>query len=79
MNGKEGGVNVTNCVECPAGLYCDEQGTVTAEKKCLAGYYCPPGVLIKLFLFFSYFLPNNCNLDVYTALHVDLVLQTIGI
>jgi hypothetical protein len=36
-------VNITNCPACVEGFYCPHNGTVVAVRKCLAGYFCPPG------------------------------------
>ena len=35
--------NITECVSCTPGYYCDELGLIEPYKTCNAGYYCPVG------------------------------------
>ena len=35
--------NIDECKKCPAGYYCDTQGSTSTSGKCEAGYYCKEG------------------------------------
>lgn len=38
-----GNVNISDCLPCTAGQYCQQYGLPTPTGDCHAGYYCPEG------------------------------------
>lgn len=41
-----GNRDVTQCLDCSAGFYCPDSGTVTPTNECTAGYYCIQGAVV---------------------------------
>jgi len=37
---------VSQCLNCTAGFYCNSTGIIKVTQRCIQGYYCPPGTAI---------------------------------
>ncbi|XP_070551430.1 uncharacterized protein [Ptychodera flava] len=46
-SGSEGNRNVTDCITCQAGKYCEGFANTAPDDDCQAGYYCPGGQTSK--------------------------------
>lgn len=42
-NGLTGRTTVSDCIDCPEGMYCYSSALVTPTEDCKRGYYCPAG------------------------------------